>query len=79
MKSKSAKSLANLLQSLQSAIETLTLLLESLGGIFFFIVVIFAKDTRSMREFDTMPGLDTVLLKHCNQRFLKLELQQIKN
>ena len=53
----------NLLQSLQSALQTSTLLLESTEGIFFFLVrtVIFAKDTRSVRDFAHAQCHDTDL------------------
>ena len=55
--------IVNLLQSLQSTLQTSTLLLESTEGIFFFLVrtVIFAKDTRSVRDFAHAQCHDTDL------------------
>ena len=59
MKSKSARSFVNLLQSLQSAIETSTLLFESLEGMFLLLV---ANNSyfRSTRDFVHAQCLDTL-------------------
>ena len=64
-KLKSARSIANLLQSLQSALETSTLLLESSEGIFLFCsdwYIFSAEDLRFAQLFICAQCLDTLSL-----------------